>query len=50
MRLAIVIPALDEAANLTHLLPDLARDCPGAEVVVVPTRHLDAGVRVLAHL
>jgi rSAM/selenodomain-associated transferase 2 len=35
MRLAIVIPALDEAANLARLLPDLARECPGAEIVVV---------------
>jgi rSAM/selenodomain-associated transferase 2 len=35
MTLAIVIPALNEAANLSRLLPALARDCPGAEVVVV---------------
>lgn len=35
MRLAIVIPALNEAANLARLLPDLVRDCPGAEIVVV---------------
>lgn len=35
MRLAIVIPALNEAANLARLLPDLARDCPEAEIVVV---------------
>ncbi len=35
MRLAIVIPALNEAANLSRLLPELARDCPGAEIVVV---------------
>jgi len=35
MTLAIVIPALNEATNLSRLLPDLARDCPGAEVVVV---------------
>lgn len=35
MRLAIVIPALDEAANLARLLPDLARACPGAEIIVV---------------
>ena len=35
MTLAIVIPALNEAVNLSRLLPDLARDCPGAEVVVV---------------
>jgi len=35
MNLAIVIPALDEAANLARLLPDLARDCPEAAIVVV---------------
>jgi rSAM/selenodomain-associated transferase 2 len=35
VRLAIVIPALNEAANLSRLLPELARDCPGAEIVVV---------------
>jgi len=35
MKLAIVIPALNEAANLSRLLPDLARNCPGAEIVVV---------------
>lgn len=35
MRLAIVIPALNEAANLSRLLPELARDCPGAAIVVV---------------
>ncbi len=35
MRLAIVIPALNEAANLSRLLPDLARGCPGADIVVV---------------
>jgi len=35
VRLAIVIPALNEAANLSRLLPELARDCPGAAIVVV---------------
>jgi rSAM/selenodomain-associated transferase 2 len=35
MQLCIVVPALDEAANLARLLPDLARRCPGAEVIVV---------------
>jgi len=34
-RLSIVIPALDEAPNLSRLLPDLARGCPDAEVIVV---------------
>jgi len=32
--LSIVVPALDEAANLERLLPDLAARCPGAEVIV----------------
>ena len=32
MTLAIVIPALNEATNLSRLLPDLARDCPGAVI------------------
>jgi len=32
--LSIVIPALNEAANLERLLPELARTCPGAEVIV----------------
>jgi rSAM/selenodomain-associated transferase 2 len=35
MRLSVVVPALDEAPNLRRLLPDLARVCPGAEVIVV---------------
>jgi rSAM/selenodomain-associated transferase 2 len=33
--LSIVIPALNEAANLDRLLPELARICPAAEVIVV---------------
>ena len=48
MRLAIVIPALNEAANLASLLPDLARDCPGAEVVVVDGGSRDATAAVVA--
>jgi rSAM/selenodomain-associated transferase 2 len=35
MRLSIVVPALDEAANLARLLPELRRACPGAEIIVV---------------
>jgi rSAM/selenodomain-associated transferase 2 len=35
VRLSIVIPALDEAANLADLLPALRGDEPGAEIVVV---------------
>jgi rSAM/selenodomain-associated transferase 2 len=48
MRLAIVIPALDEAANLARLLPDLARDCPGAEIVVVDGGSRDETATVVA--
>lgn len=33
--LSIVIPALNEAANLERLLPELALTCPDAEVIVV---------------
>lgn len=32
--LSIVIPTLNEAANLERLLPELVRICPGAEVIV----------------
>lgn len=32
--LSIVIPTLNEAANLERLLPELARTCPEAEVIV----------------
>jgi rSAM/selenodomain-associated transferase 2 len=35
VRLSIVIPALDEAANLAALLPELQRNEPDAEVIVV---------------
>jgi len=48
MRLAIVIPALDEAANLAALLPDLARGCPGAEIVGVDGGSRDDTAAVLA--
>ncbi len=33
--LSVVIPTVNEAAALGRLLPDLARTCPGAEVIVV---------------
>ena len=33
--LSIIVPALDEAANLERLIPALATGCPGAEIVVV---------------
>jgi rSAM/selenodomain-associated transferase 2 len=48
MRLAIVVPALDEAANLAQLLPDLARDCPGAEIVVADGGSRDETAAVVA--
>jgi len=48
MRLAIVIPALNEAANLSWLLPDLARGCPGAEIVVVDGGSRDDTAAVVA--
>ncbi|MGH7316437.1 MAG: TIGR04283 family arsenosugar biosynthesis glycosyltransferase [Candidatus Rokuibacteriota bacterium] len=48
MRLAVVIPSLNEAANLARLLPDLARDCPGAEIVVVDGGSRDATAEMMA--
>ncbi|MGH7384487.1 MAG: TIGR04283 family arsenosugar biosynthesis glycosyltransferase [Candidatus Rokuibacteriota bacterium] len=48
MRLAVVIPALNEAAHLARLLPDLARDCPGAEIVVVDGGSRDATAEIMA--
>ena len=48
MRLAVVIPALNEAANLSSLLPDLARGCPGAEIVVVDGGSRDDTAAVVA--
>ena len=50
MRLAIVIPALNEAANLSRLLPDLARGCPGADIVVVDGGSGDDTAAVVAGL
>ena len=48
MRLSVVIPALDEAPNLARLLPDLARVCPGAEVIVVDGGSRDETAAVVA--
>jgi rSAM/selenodomain-associated transferase 2 len=50
MRLAIVIPALNEAVNLSRLLPDLARGCPGADIVVVDGGSGDDTAAVVARL
>jgi rSAM/selenodomain-associated transferase 2 len=47
-RLSIVIPALDEAPNLSRLLPDLARGCPDAEVIVVDGGSGDGTADVVA--
>ncbi len=48
MRLSVVIPALDEAANLGRLLPDLPRACPGAELIVVDGGSRDGTAEVVA--
>lgn len=56
MRLSVVVPALDEAANLARLLPDLRRAGPDIEIIVVDGGSRDgtpdvvrgqAGVRLL---
>ena len=56
MRLSVVVPALDEAANLARLLPDLWRAWPDIEIIVVDGGSRDgttdvvrgqAGVRLL---
>ena len=48
MRLSIVIPVLDEARHLETLLPELARTCPGAEVLVVDGGSADGSAAVAA--
>ncbi len=45
--LSIVVPALNEAANLERLLPDLAARCPDAEVIVADGGSADASARVV---
>jgi rSAM/selenodomain-associated transferase 2 len=56
MRLSVVVPALDEAATLARLLPDLRRAWPDIEIIVVDGGSRDgtpdvvrgqAGVRLL---
>jgi rSAM/selenodomain-associated transferase 2 len=46
--LSIVIPALDEARSLARLLPALARDCPGVEIIVVDGGSRDGTAAVAA--
>jgi rSAM/selenodomain-associated transferase 2 len=57
MRLSIVVPALDEAANLARLLPELRRVWPDTEIIVADGGSRDGttdvvrgqgGVRLLA--
>jgi len=45
--LSIIIPALDEAANLERLLPDLSARCPGAEIIVVDGGSADRTAEVV---
>jgi rSAM/selenodomain-associated transferase 2 len=45
--LSIVVPALDEAANLERLLPDLLARCSHAEVIVVDGGSADATAEVV---
>jgi rSAM/selenodomain-associated transferase 2 len=48
MRLGVVIPALDEAANLARLLPDLLRRArPDAEIIVVDGGSRDGTTKVV---
>jgi len=46
--ISIVIPVLDEAANLERLLPDLLARHPGAELIVVDGGSRDASPAVVA--
>ncbi len=48
MRLSIVVPVLDEADWLEALLAELARDCPGVEVVVADGGSRDGSVEIAA--
>ena len=44
--LSIIVPVLDEAENLTRLLPHLRDRCPGAEVIVVDGGSADRTAQV----
>jgi rSAM/selenodomain-associated transferase 2 len=46
--LSVVVPVLNEAANLTALLPHLAERCPGAEVLVVDGGSEDGSAAIVA--
>jgi glycosyltransferase involved in cell wall biosynthesis len=48
VRLSIVVPVLDEAGRLEALLAELARDCPGVEVVVADGGSRDGSVEIAA--
>lgn len=45
--LSVIIPALDEAANLERLLPDLIARCPGVEIIVVDGGSADRTAEVV---
>jgi rSAM/selenodomain-associated transferase 2 len=45
--LSIIIPTLNEAANLRRLLPELAASCPRAEIVVADGGSTDGGLNLL---
>jgi rSAM/selenodomain-associated transferase 2 len=46
--LSIVVPVLDEADRLEALLAELARDCPGVEVVIADGGSRDGSVEIAA--
>lgn len=48
MRLSIVVPVLDEGEHIEALLAELARGCPGVEVVVADGGSQDGSVEIAA--
>jgi len=50
VRLSIVLPVLDEAGHLEAVLAELARDCPGADIVVVDGGSRDGSLDIAARL